>query len=435
MEPEDAGSVELAALASYLHSRRDAILANWSRATRLDPAITTSATLSRVQFYDHIPAMLDALERGLRAARIRETLAAQKDELHSAEDHGLQRWQQGYADGELMREWRALNACLADELQLFAEAHPTMAPVVLSDAWRHVSEFSVTGMSESVAQFGRLQRTEAAARMAALEDAGAQLAELERQRAEAWREATHDLRGNLSMVKNVASVLRVQGPSDRWLRLLDRGVTSLTALLNDLTTQARLDAGRETREVGAFDAGSALADLCSALEPLAADRGLYLKAAGPASLVVEGDRVKMCRIAQNLVLNAVDYTRRGGVSVTWQESDGAPRRWTLCVQDTGPGLAADTTAPPLSVALEAATREGQAVEREGAKRGDPSADPEPAPTLASGSDRAAAGSHEGIGLSIVKRLCELLDAGIELQTHEASGTTVRVTFPAHYPKG
>ncbi|HTJ18829.1 MAG TPA: ATP-binding protein [Steroidobacteraceae bacterium] len=40
---------------------------------------------------------------------------------------------------------------------------------------------------------------------------------------------------------------------------------------------------------------------------------------------------------------------------------------------------------------------------------------------------------EGIGLSIVKRLCELLDASIELQSAAGQGSTFRVIFPRHYP--
>ena len=39
---------------------------------------------------------------------------------------------------------------------------------------------------------------------------------------------------------------------------------------------------------------------------------------------------------------------------------------------------------------------------------------------------------EGIGLSIVKRLCELLDASIELDSTLGEGTTVRVVFPRSY---
>jgi len=427
--------IELAALASHLHARRRDILAAWSRRARLDPEITTAQSLSRVQFYDHIPGMLDSLERRLRATRIGDALEAQRDEASEAEGHGLQRWQQGYADREVMHEWVALNACLADELQRFAESRPTLAPVILCEAWRRVSEFAVNGMTESVAQYAGLQRTEAASRVAALQAALAQLAELERQRAEAWREAAHDLRGNLSLVENVANVIQAQGPSEKWLRVLGRGVNALSTLLNDLTTQARLDAGHETRELATFDAGAVLSELCTTLEPLAADRALFLRSRGPASLPVEGDRVKVCRIVQNLVLNALAYTERGGVEVSWEEVDGSARRWSLCVKDTGPGLAADRGMPPLSGALDVATRESQAVERDGAERGDPSANPAPAPTLPSRSHPPAFTPGEGIGLSIVKRLCELLDASIELETREGTGTTFRITFPTHYPKG
>ncbi len=38
---------------------------------------------------------------------------------------------------------------------------------------------------------------------------------------------------------------------------------------------------------------------------------------------------------------------------------------------------------------------------------------------------------EGIGLSIVKRLCELLDASLEVASSAGTGTTFRVVFPRH----
>jgi signal transduction histidine kinase len=40
---------------------------------------------------------------------------------------------------------------------------------------------------------------------------------------------------------------------------------------------------------------------------------------------------------------------------------------------------------------------------------------------------------EGIGLSIVKRLCELLGAAIELETEPGRGTRFRLTFPTDMP--
>ena len=58
----------------------------------------------------------------------------------------------------------------------------------------------------------------------------------------------------------------------------------------------------------------------------------------------------------------------------------------------------------------------------------------PAQMLRSLSAPGASASHgEGIGLSIVKRLCELLDASLELETAPGTGTTFRVVFPRSYP--
>jgi signal transduction histidine kinase len=41
---------------------------------------------------------------------------------------------------------------------------------------------------------------------------------------------------------------------------------------------------------------------------------------------------------------------------------------------------------------------------------------------------------EGIGLTIVKRLCEILDAGICLESQPGRGTKVMVEFPLEYPE-
>ena len=54
----------------------------------------------------------------------------------------------------------------------------------------------------------------------------------------------------------------------------------------------------------------------------------------------------------------------------------------------------------------------------------------PEPSQAEKPSRDEAG--EGIGLSIVKRLCELLDATIELKSEKDVGTTFRILFPRTY---
>jgi signal transduction histidine kinase len=191
---------------------------------------------------------------------------------------------------------------------------------------------------------------------------------------------------------------------------------------------ARLEAGHERRDVKPFDAGALLTELCAATQPLATERGLYLKAEGPAALPVRGDAAKVRRVAQNLLLNALKYTERGGVTVLWGGGGGQDReRWVLSVRDTGPGFHAGPGAP-LAGALEEATASAREAEKAG------SGGVPPAPAAASPPDPRPTRqqSGEGIGLSIVKRLCELLDASVELECKPGQGSTFRVKLPLHY---
>jgi signal transduction histidine kinase len=280
---------------------------------------------------------------------------------------------------------------------------------------------------ESAGSYERLQRTEAASRVRELEWALLQLQRLERQRAEGWREAAHDLRGTVGAVANASSALLhgVNEPQRAAVsRNLQRSVDALRTLLTDMMDLARLEAGQEQLHVAHFDAAAVLRAYCETVKPLAHERGLFLHAEGPESLPVDGDAAKVQRIVQNLVLNALSVTTRGGVRVLWAERSACGvEQWLLCVQDTGPGFQAASPAAPLEDAVLEATAEAQHAEPR----------LEPAPTLRSQSDpdilRESAG--EGIGLSIVKRLCELLDASIEMETSAGAGTTFRVAFPRH----
>jgi signal transduction histidine kinase len=207
---------------------------------------------------------------------------------------------------------------------------------------------------------------------------------------------------------------------------LGHNVGSLHLLLDDLTSLARLQAGQEQRKVAPFDAAAELLRLCSDLRPLAESKGLYLESRGPDALPVEGDAVKVRRIAQNLLLNALKYTRTGGVTMTWH--DGVPgdrRRWRFSVEDTGPGFHAGPGAP-LVHALDASAPV-QPVKGAAA----------PDATVISPGDLdqrpIMQSKGEGLGLAIVKRLCDLLDANVRFEAVGSGGTRVQVTLPHDYP--
>ncbi len=437
MTKTNSAGKQLRELASALLERRDAILSAWRAAGDDAPERTIASSLSRTQFNDHIPAVLDCLGHTLEGMPDEESDPIRSDRVC---EHGLQRWQQGYQLPELVREWGLLQMCMDDELERYAAAHPDLDPSVMRTARRAWARLCSAGVTESATQYWRLHQMEAAAHATDLEHALEALHTLERARAEAWRTAAHDLRGSVTVVKGATTLLNDGGAAmPEPLRvevadMLSKSVASLHDMLTDLLGLARLEAGNEQREITTFDASALLRDFCDASRPAAAERGLFLELDGPGSLMVEGDRAKVLRILQNLLLNAVKYTARGGVSVTWGVAEGRdPNRWTFSVQDTGPGID-EAGAAPFAQELHKATDVAHEANEMSTDRRREIA---PAATLLSASAALPPSEQpgEGVGLSIVKRLCELLDGSLELATKPESGSTFRVILPSRYDGG
>ena len=433
--------------------RRDAVMRAWRAEVAADPTLTTGAALPRAQLHDHIPALLEDFEHRLR------TPLPEASPQGNAAAHGLHRWQQGFDLAEVARELGRLNECVVSEIDRFAVAAETAAPPAMSTArlvWAQVYSVAV---SVSTSQYFRLQQMEAAGHVQELEQALRNLQELERQRAMQWQQAAHDLRGNLGVVANATAGLRAPSADETaraaFLRLLGRNVQALHRLLDDVTSLARLQGGHEERQVAPLDAAALLTELGESLRPLAEERQLFLTLHGPPSFEVQADAVKLRRIAQNLVLNAIRYTRLGGVSLSWGDSGAQDTgRWQIQVQDTGPGIEVAAQSE-LANALEVATGNARQVtadartgtishvqdEQAGLADAPPPALPTaPPPALTSTltstpppAPPSAADPQpgEGIGLSIVKRLCDLLDATVNLDSG-ASGTTFRIVMPRSY---
>jgi signal transduction histidine kinase len=426
-------SQQLDALSDYLNTRRDAILLAWRKAAHADPEQTTARSLTRGQFNDHIPEVLDAFELKLRShpggidARAAD-IAKRQEEVK----HGLHRWQQGYRLQELMHEWGHLQLCLFDEVEAFATRNPDFQHEALAEANRQMIVLVNEAISESTNQYARLQKAEAAGHVRDLERALASVSELERRRSTLIHQAVHDLRGDVQAVSTAAEVLReTETAAERaeFATLVQKGVESVTVMLGELMELARLEAGQEHRDVAPFDASLLVRELCEVKMPVARERGLYLHAEGPPALPVSGDINKVRRLLQNLVLNALKYTQVGGVTVSWAEEKES---WWLMVKDTGPGILAGPGAPMILGLKEATASARESDEKTAETKGEVShvlTPPEGAANIIRPPHQEAG---EGIGLSIVKRLCELLDASLELASSAEEGTTFRVVFPRAY---
>ena len=301
----------------------------------------------------------------------------------------------------------------------------------MNAAHKAVAGLCLEAMSSSVEEFERLQRAEAKGQLVDLGQSLQALDDLERRQADLVRGVAHDLRGHMGIVSSATAALRLTelppAKREELFATAQRAIQGQTLLLADLMDLARLQAGLERRTVARFDASRTLNELFSTMGPMASARGLYLHCEGPPSLWVVSDAVKISRIVQNLVLNALHYTVSGGVTVRWGDSaPDDPGRWKIEVSDTGPGIATDRGGP-LADAIQESTEQAREVEGAAAPVGLPpvqEAGPEPS---------AAAVRHgEGIGLSIVKRLCQILDAMLSLDSAPGCGTSFTIVLPRRY---
>jgi signal transduction histidine kinase len=436
---------EFAALAAYTAQRRGVILQAWRQAVASDPLLTSGASLPRAQLHDHIPALLVDFEQRLAAgaaAAAADVKDVKKVQDGDAAAHGLHRWQQGFDLAEVTRELSKLNECVVGELDGYAVEHPQLDAAVMPAARRIWAQQYGAAVGASTAQYFRLQQFESNSHIRDLEDALEALRELELQRARLWQQAAHDLRGNLGVVANATEGLTSARASElaqgSFLRLLDRNVNALRHLLNDVTSLARLQGGQEHRNAERMDGAALLREVCEGLQAYAQERTLFLRFNGPAPMWVEGDPVKIRRITQNLVLNAIKYTRQGGVTMSWGDSEGGDaERWFVQVQDTGPGFHAGSGSQ-LAGALQQATDQARQISADATQGEVTHADGRLAETHQlerTDSRPVHQNAGEGIGLSIVKRLCELLDATFDVQSTMNVGTTFRILLPRRYADG
>ena len=339
-----------------------------------------------------------------------------------------------------MREWGHLQSVVLRDLEHYAAQHPELEPETMTRACEVLASLCVEGNCESVSRYVEMQRAAAAARMHDLESSLQALQLLENERATLVREAAHDLRGSIGVIANTTEILArpdVSGPErDRFYELLQQRIRSMGALLTDLLELARLEAGEAPLKIEKFDAAQRVREFCEILRPLANARNLFLRYEGLSSFPVEGDPVKLQRIVQNLLVNALQATQRGGVVIRCSaEADEAAGHWMLSVEDTGPGFTLQA-AGVFRHELKRATDDVHVAELQAAvRKGEREREPATVQPEAAAPISAALPCGEGIGLSIVKRLCDLLGATLELETAPGRGTTFRITFPVRYLTG
>lgn len=209
--------------------------------------------------------------------------------------------------------------------------------------------------------------------------------------------ASHDILQPLNAARLFTASLverKVRGPGGELVRNVDASLGAVEDILSALLDISRLDAGALKPEISVFVIDDLLKALKLEFAPAARERGLTLSVVN-SSASVKTDRKLLRRVLQNLVSNAIKYTRSGHVLM------GCRRRGEVLrieVHDSGPGIAEHNQAVIF-----------QEFERLGQDKG-----------LEPGL---------GLGLSIVERIAKMLKHPLHLTSRPGHGSCFAITIP------
>ena len=151
----------------------------------------------------------------------------------------------------------------------------------------------------------------------------------------------HELRNPLAPMRNAVTLMQLEPTASPALRnardILDRQLTHVTRLVDDLLDIGRLTTGKIRLQCGLVRSAVRVARQFVPARPLIEARRHTLSIELPPQPVhVEADRTRLSQIMQNLLVNAAKYTPDGGrVAVKAQSDDGFV---TISVTDNGRGI-------------------------------------------------------------------------------------------------
>jgi protein-histidine pros-kinase len=236
-----------------------------------------------------------------------------------------------------------------------------------------------------------------------LERKNKELARAQRLSSDLLAKVTHELRTPLQAVVGYTSSLLegIYGPLNGTqrgkLQIVDANATQLSSLINQMLELSRLDAGVVSALSEDVDIVHLLEDVFAQYRDDLAAKGLegHLRCCAQR-VICRTDPVKLREIIRQLLSNAAKFTLHGGVSVTL-EVNGSDA--VVAVRDTGIGIPAQH--------LERVFDIFQTADEPFARRH----------------------SGLGLGLSLVKKLTDLLGGKVEVETAVNRGTTFTVYLP------
>lgn len=210
---------------------------------------------------------------------------------------------------------------------------------------------------------------------------------------------THDIKAPAGSIIGYIDLL-IRLVNDRrqqfYLSNMKSSAQHLLALVTSLLDYHRLEAGKMDLHPVAFNPHELLTDIYNSFLPLAEKKQLQLdfKEELPETLTLEGDPFRIRQIVENLLSNALKFTAAGSITL---QAEYHGNQFVFSVSDTGCGM----TASEQERIFKEFTRLSSAQGQEGF----------------------------GLGLSITRKLVELLLGRIDIESAPGKGSTFKVSMP------
>lgn len=255
----------------------------------------------------------------------------------------------------------------------------------------------------------------------------------ERMRADFLANASHELRTPLASLSGFIETLRGPARDDeearvRFLSIMHDQTERMRRLIDDLLSLSRVEMNEHLTPSGTTDLAELAREVVSALSPVAQARSISLDLDPPASPVpVQGERDQLYEVVENLVENAVKYSRDGGsvrVCVHSGLTRDASEHPAARISEESGRLT--ISAPPLNtMARYGVVRvhdEGKGIDRRYL------------PRLSErffrvGGQKSSPTSGTGLGLAIVKHIVSRHRGGFTVESAPEKGSVFSVFFP------
>lgn len=162
--------------------------------------------------------------------------------------------------------------------------------------------------------------------------------ETDRRKDEFLAMLSHELRSPLAPIRTALHLIRakVDGKLDREIALIDRQVSHLTRLVDDLLDLSRVASGKIQLEREPLDLTSVIAKAIDLAGPLIEQRRHRLVVDVAHHAALKGDATRLAQVFGNILTNAAKYTDAGGRIEIIARLTG--RSVEVTIRDNGVGI-------------------------------------------------------------------------------------------------